>query len=509
MKKIILFFMVALVIQAQRINQYDVISADGVNSSVTALDSAAVFTGKAEEIIYESAITVMIKSNVSGTGLAQYSKDGANWDLKIPFTYTSTDTVTKFIFGSYSRWFRIVYTNGATDQTSFRMQTIYHKQAVLPYKDNRVDTDVSHSVLPDGAADTTHQDLTIAAIDTANARLDALHTELIKKLSQATGDSIFVNVKEGNYLLQQLDDNTDLIEQKIDSVDSEISRTHLELIKKMSQTTGDSIKVGVDEVNYLLQVLRTTLATKVGQDTSEATLDRIHIESIKKFNQITGDSILVNTKEINYLLEVLRTTLATKEKQDSLKNDTQLIRSLISTLNGIVATSVGQDSSKNDTELIRGLLVELRTALQIIDDWDDGADKANVNATQSGTWDVGSVTTLPDINVNDISKGTQTNDIKITLDSEEVTVKNPIAVTDTVMTGSEIAYTQITSLTCKRVTIFNVGTTDLYISFNDASPTDAESLVIGEGFFYSYFDGEITNTNVLRLKGNYKVEVKN
>lgn len=45
---------------------------------------------------------------------------------------------------------------------------------------------------------------------------------------------------------------------------------------------------------------------------------------------------------------------------------------------------------------------------------------STIAATQSGTWNIGEVTTLPDVDINDISKGTQTNDLKVTLDSEAV-----------------------------------------------------------------------------------------
>lgn len=139
---ILIFFSQLFAQRSVNINQSDHISADEINSSVTALDSAETFTGIAEEIINESAITILIRADQSGTGEVQYSKDATNWDLKIPFSYTATDSLTKYIFGSHARWFRIVYTNGATAQTYFRMQTIFHKEPLLTYTNGKLDANI-------------------------------------------------------------------------------------------------------------------------------------------------------------------------------------------------------------------------------------------------------------------------------------------------------------------------------------------------------------------------------
>jgi len=150
---LLLFFSTLLI--AQPYNQQDIISR--VNSSTTALDSAGVFTGTAEDVLYQSSITTYIKSNVNGTFLMQFSSNGTNWDIKIPFTYTATDTTTTYYLPVIARYFRIVYTNGTTAQTSFRLQTIYHKGMILPIENNMVKVKVGSSTLPTGATTASNQ----------------------------------------------------------------------------------------------------------------------------------------------------------------------------------------------------------------------------------------------------------------------------------------------------------------------------------------------------------------
>jgi transcriptional regulator of NAD metabolism len=411
LKVLLTFLILGIIISAQPYNQQDVVSTNTMNSSVTALDSAEVFTGKAEAVLYTSAITVLIRSDVGGTGSAQFSSNGTNWDLKEPFTYTASDSLQKYLFTVTAKYFRLIYTNGTTDQTYFRLQTIFHKTMISPLTDNRLDFN-----LPPAASDTMHQDQIIEAIDTTNVRVTLLHgvlqdvedrqvilqdsinilnatqlilegltedliqdadtanarlsvvnnllqdvedrqvilqdslnvlnaTQLIIKglltLSNTKLDSIFVNVKEGNtlveqietellavgidvdstltnlkennllteqietellligidadstltnlkennYLLQQLDNNTDLLEQGIDSVNAETERIHLELIKKLSQTTGDSIEVNIEELDYIAQ----------------------HIDDNTDGLEAKADSTLENLKETNTLLQTIRT----------------------------------------------------------------------------------------------------------------------------------------------------------------------------------------------------------
>lgn len=101
------------------------------NSSVVNLAAAAVFTGVAEDVSEYSTIMVSIFSSHAGAtdGLQlQQSSDGTNWDFGDVYTIPAT-TGKAFSIGVQAKFFRIVYTNGATLTTSLRIQAIYSKAA--------------------------------------------------------------------------------------------------------------------------------------------------------------------------------------------------------------------------------------------------------------------------------------------------------------------------------------------------------------------------------------------
>lgn len=101
------------------------------NSTTSVLGAAGVFTGTSEDVTNYSLIQVSVySSHASATdGLSiQQSSDGTNWDIVDTYTILAATGKT-FSFQPSARYFRIVYTNGGTLQTSFRLQTIYHVYA--------------------------------------------------------------------------------------------------------------------------------------------------------------------------------------------------------------------------------------------------------------------------------------------------------------------------------------------------------------------------------------------
>lgn len=99
------------------------------NSTATPLGAAGVFTGTSVDVTrYASANVSVFTSHASATdGLSiQQSSDGTNWDV------TDTYTVPAMSAGggkTYSvqvaaMFLRVVYTNGGTLQTTFRLQSI-------------------------------------------------------------------------------------------------------------------------------------------------------------------------------------------------------------------------------------------------------------------------------------------------------------------------------------------------------------------------------------------------
>jgi hypothetical protein len=93
------------------------------NSTITPLNAAASFTGVAEDISSYSTLTCLVTSDVAGTLNMQISPDGTNWDRVKSVNNFGNTTHTLVIVG---RYFRINYVNGSSNQSYFRLQTIYH-----------------------------------------------------------------------------------------------------------------------------------------------------------------------------------------------------------------------------------------------------------------------------------------------------------------------------------------------------------------------------------------------
>lgn len=103
-----------------------------VNSTTAVLAAAAVFTGTSEDVSRFASIQVAVfASHASATdGLSvQQSTNGTDWDFSDVYTVQAAAGGRVFGFQPVARFFRIVYTNGATLQTAFRLQTVYHLNA--------------------------------------------------------------------------------------------------------------------------------------------------------------------------------------------------------------------------------------------------------------------------------------------------------------------------------------------------------------------------------------------
>lgn len=99
------------------------------NSSTATLNAGVAFTGTGEEVLAYNEIRVsVIASHASATdGLSlQQSSDNSNWDIIDTYTIPATTGKT-FVVPRQARYFRIVYTNGGVNQSSFRLQTILNR----------------------------------------------------------------------------------------------------------------------------------------------------------------------------------------------------------------------------------------------------------------------------------------------------------------------------------------------------------------------------------------------
>ena len=96
------------------------------NASTSNLSGDAVYTGTGEAVTPYETITVIIKSshNSAAAGISiQFGQSTSNWDVKVTDTYKSDGNYTK-TYNILAPYFRIVYTNGSTSQTSFRLQCV-------------------------------------------------------------------------------------------------------------------------------------------------------------------------------------------------------------------------------------------------------------------------------------------------------------------------------------------------------------------------------------------------
>lgn len=101
-----------------------------LNSSATTLLSGQIFTGVWEDVSRFNSITLACLSSTNGTLTAQFSADGTNVHSTLNYTVNSNLnevhrlTITR-------RFFRLIFTNSATNQTSFSLQAIYGQQQAL------------------------------------------------------------------------------------------------------------------------------------------------------------------------------------------------------------------------------------------------------------------------------------------------------------------------------------------------------------------------------------------
>lgn len=105
------------------------------NSTVTPLGANLTFTGTSEDVSDFACITVQLFTSHASAALGfkpQYSPNGTNWDDGDAYNIAAqvAGNGKFFTFPVQAKFFRIVYTNGATLQTAFRLQTIFHKSMV-------------------------------------------------------------------------------------------------------------------------------------------------------------------------------------------------------------------------------------------------------------------------------------------------------------------------------------------------------------------------------------------
>lgn len=124
------------------------------NSTTATLAASAVFTGTAEACSNFASIVVSVyadqPSAINGLSVQQ-SSDGTNWDIFDTYTIPAFNGKT-YSFQPASSFYRIVYTNGATAQTAFRLKTVLHSVYTKPSSQKAMDMYTSETDLEQAQA---------------------------------------------------------------------------------------------------------------------------------------------------------------------------------------------------------------------------------------------------------------------------------------------------------------------------------------------------------------------
>ena len=131
MKKILfLVLILSTMIFAQRRTMVDV-----GNSSTTALDSSATFTGVANDVVYNgrwSSVSVAVyvdhvDSVMSNTLNVKFGTDGSTWAETN--TYTITDSVEyNFVFPLRYQWYQVTLANDTAAMTTLRLESVLYEE---------------------------------------------------------------------------------------------------------------------------------------------------------------------------------------------------------------------------------------------------------------------------------------------------------------------------------------------------------------------------------------------
>ncbi len=97
---------------------------DYQNSSNKTLSSGGTFEGKWIDILNYDQCTVLLSSDVAGTLTLQYSTKKENIDYTVTQAHTSSSTSNIYTHGL--RFFRVLYTNGASGQGNFLLRINHH-----------------------------------------------------------------------------------------------------------------------------------------------------------------------------------------------------------------------------------------------------------------------------------------------------------------------------------------------------------------------------------------------
>lgn len=273
MKKLLLILLLAVsFVNAQNI----IVSSN--NSTTTALDSAATYTGTAEMKPNYSYLTIVVKSNVSSASNGVIVKMGATasaLNTNQFFTYTVNDSSTnRFTVHLTGKYFKVMYINGTTAQTTFDLKTYMHMEEVLPVDANgNIKVNISGSAgasLSNIEADT---DSTVDMVTLMNTSLDNIEAD-----ADSTVDKVTTMDTSLNNIEADADSTVDMVTAIHADVDglqisADTSNARLQEIKLDAETlkNNSTTQLGYTHPSNISLASSSTVSTEVDTTTITAT----------------------------------------------------------------------------------------------------------------------------------------------------------------------------------------------------------------------------------------------
>ena len=96
------------------------------NSTELALQAGEVFTGVADDVSRLATINIFLESDRDGELEIQVSTNQEDWTTINSIDFNSEDCYLVHKQDVLTRWFRLVYRNNSSNQTYFRMTSIFH-----------------------------------------------------------------------------------------------------------------------------------------------------------------------------------------------------------------------------------------------------------------------------------------------------------------------------------------------------------------------------------------------
>ncbi|MCK4500866.1 hypothetical protein KAU11_10225 [Candidatus Babeliales bacterium] len=201
---------------------------DANNSTSTPLSATASFIGTATDVSeYNNVVIQLYSDQDSATDgmVFESSTDGTNWDKQDTFELTGGNNAREFQFACNAKYFRLNYTNGAVDQTEFRIQTLLKTSSVITsihrIKDS-ISEDNSAQLMktvlsgenPSGIfvnfQATTAGNFKVAVEEDDTMTAYVFHDMLVNG-SDSNINYIGKEKKDGKWLIQQMDETSGII----------------------------------------------------------------------------------------------------------------------------------------------------------------------------------------------------------------------------------------------------------------------------------------------------------